>query len=99
MADNEKRSNRALIVLLVFFVFCVGFAAWDFVQVGLYSSRDKEFLNLSAQQSLISQSVVRAADQAVTGDPNAFQQLANYRDQFDNTIKLMGNGDPQTLMP
>src|SRR5215469_14868610 len=99
MADNEKRSNTALVVLLLLFAASLGLAVWNSVQVGMYASRDKEFRNLSAQQSLISQSVVRAADEAVAGNQDAFQQLANSRDQFDNSINLMGNGDPQTLMP
>ena len=99
MADTEKRSNKALVALLVLFVVCVGLAAWNFVQVGLYSSRDKEFRQLSAEQQLISQSIVRSADLAVAGNQDAFQQLLNARDQFDNSINLMGNGDPQTLMP
>src|SRR5690242_5700840 len=99
MADNEKRSNTALVVLLVLFLLCMAGAVWNFLQVGLNSSRDKEFLGLSAQQSLISQSLVRAADQAMAGSTDAFQQLLNGRDQFDTSINLMGNGDPQTLMP
>src|SRR5690348_13772385 len=99
MADTEKRSNNALVALLVLFVVCVGLAAWNFVEVGLWSSRDKEFRQLSANQQLISQSIVRSADLAVAGNADAFQGLLNARDQFDNSINLMGNGDPQTLMP
>src|SRR5579859_3784055 len=99
MADNEKRSNTALVLLLVLFTLSLAGAVWNFVEVGLWSGRDKEFLGLSAQQSLISQSIVRASDQAVAGNTDAFQQLLNARDQFDNSISLMGNGDPQTLMP
>ena len=99
MADTEKRSNNALVALLVLFVVCVGLAAWNFVEVGLWSSRDKEFRQLSAEQQLISQSIVRSADLAVAGNADAFQGLLNARDQFDNSINLMGNGDPQTLMP
>ncbi|MGE5625081.1 MAG: methyl-accepting chemotaxis protein [Bacillota bacterium] len=99
MADNEKRSNTPLVVLLLLFASSLGLAVWNSVQVGLYATRDKEFRNLASQQSLISQSVVRAADEAVAGNQDAFQQLANSRDQFDNSINLMGNGDPQTLMP
>src|SRR5579863_6074835 len=99
MADTEKRSNKALVVLLLLVAAFVGFAVVDFVEVGVYSNRDQEFLKLSAQQSLISQSMVRYADLAVTGNQDAFQQLLNARDEFDTSINLMGNGDPQTLMP
>ena len=86
-------------MLLALFLVCVVVAIWDFVQVGVWSGRDKQFLGLSAQQSLNSQSIVRAADEALAGNTDAFQQLLNGRDQFDNSISLMGNGDPQTLMP
>ena len=74
-------------------------AVYDFFTVARDSTHDAKFLSLSAQQSLISQSVVRSADDAVAGNTDAFQQLSNASDQFDNTISLMGNGDPQTLMP
>jgi twitching motility protein PilJ len=99
MADNEKRSNTPLYVLLGLALVMVGTAVWVFFTVARDSTHDAKFLGLSAQQSLISQSVVRSADNAVAGNQDAFQQLSNASDQFDNTISLMGNGDPQTLMP
>ncbi|HEX2668638.1 MAG TPA: methyl-accepting chemotaxis protein [Gammaproteobacteria bacterium] len=99
MADNEKRSNTPLYLLLFLAAIMVAAAVYDFVVVARDSTRDTQFLRLSAQQSLISQSVVRSADEAVAGNQDAFTQLSNGRDQFDNTITLMGNGDPQTLMP
>src|SRR5579871_4626802 len=99
MADNEKRSNTPLYLLLGLAGLMVAAAVWVFFSVARDSKSDGKFLSLSAQQSLISQSVVRAADGAVAGSTDAFTQLSNNRDQFDNTINLMGNGDPQTLMP
>ena len=99
MADNEKRSNTTLYLLLGLAVLMVAAAVYDFVVVARDSTHDSKFLSLSAQQSLISQSVVRSADDAIAGSQDAFTQLSNSRDQFDNTISLMGNGDPQTLMP
>jgi twitching motility protein PilJ len=99
MADNEKRSNTPLYLLLGLAIVMVGFAVYDFVVVARDSTYDTKFQSLSAQQSLISQSVVRSADDAVAGNADAFTQLSNASDQFDNTISLMGNGDPQTLMP
>src|ERR1051325_7829680 len=99
MADNEKRSNTTLYLLLGLAVIMVAAAVYDFVVVARDSTHDSKFLSLSAQQSLISQSIVRSADDAVAGNQDAFTQLSNSRDQFDNSISLMGNGDPQTLMP
>lgn len=99
MADTQKRSNKALYVLLVLAAVFIGLAIWNFVQVSRFSTQDNEFLSLSAQQAVLSQSIVRAADQALAGKNDAFQSLLNARDQFDRSINLMGNGDSQTLMP
>src|SRR5690242_12931019 len=99
MADTQKRSNKALYVLLVLAAAFIGLAIWNFVQVSRFSTQDNEFLSLSAQQAVLSQSIVRAADQSVAGKNDAFQDLLNARVQYDRSINLMGNGDPQSLMP
>ncbi|HET7395499.1 MAG TPA: methyl-accepting chemotaxis protein [Gammaproteobacteria bacterium] len=99
MADTQKRSNKALYVLLVLAAAFIGLAIWNFVRVSQFSTQDNEFLSLSAQQAVLSQSIVRAADQALAGKNDAFQELLNARDQYDRSINLMGNGDSQSLMP
>ena len=99
MAETQKRSNKALYALLVLAGIFIALAAWDFVTVARNASHDNEFLVLSAQQSLLSQSIVRAADQAVAGKNEAFQDLLTAREQFDSSINIMTNGDPQTRMP
>ena len=79
MADTQKRSNKALYLLLVLAATFIGLAIWNFVRVSQYSTQDNEFLSLSAQQAVLSQSIVRAADQAVAGKNDAFQTLLNHR--------------------
>ena len=58
MADNEKRSNTPLYLLLALAGLMVAAAVYDFFTVARDSTYDAKFLSLSAQQSLISQSVV-----------------------------------------
>ncbi len=99
MAEIQKRSNKALYLLLILALILIGLAVWDLVAVARNSSHDNEFLSLNAQQSLLSQTLAQSADQAVAGKDDAFQALLTARDQFDSSINLMGNGDPRTLMP
>ncbi|HVC37138.1 MAG TPA: methyl-accepting chemotaxis protein [Gammaproteobacteria bacterium] len=99
MAEIQKRSNKALYLLLILALLLIGLAVWDLVAVARNSSHDNEFLSKSAQLSLLSQTLARSADQAVAGKNDAFQDLLTARDQFDTSISLMSNGDPQTLMP
>ena len=99
MAEMQKRSNKALYLLLILALILIGLAAWDLLAVARNSTHDTEFLSLAGQQSLLSQTMARSADQAVAGKNDAFQALLTARDQFDCSINLMGNGDPQTLMP
>ncbi|MGB9429628.1 MAG: methyl-accepting chemotaxis protein [Gammaproteobacteria bacterium] len=99
MAVTQKRSNKALYLLLILALILIGLAVWDLVVATRNSVRDAEFTSLASQQSLLSQTVARAADRAVAGDNNAFQDLLNARDQFDSSLNSMANGDPKTQMP
>ncbi len=99
MAEMQKRSNKALYLLLILALILIALAVVDIFEVGRYSAHDNEFLSLAAQQSLLSQRMVYSADQAVAGKSQAFQDLLSAREEFDRSIKRMGNGDPRTLMP
>ncbi|MDE2090391.1 MAG: type IV pili methyl-accepting chemotaxis transducer N-terminal domain-containing protein [Gammaproteobacteria bacterium] len=99
MAEIQKRSNRALYLLLILAFMLIGLAIWDLVAVASNSTRDSEFLSLNAQQSLISQTLARSSELAVAGNDDAFKDLRKASDQFDTSMKLMVSGDPKTLMP
>ncbi len=99
MAEIQKRSNKALYVLLLLAILLIGSAIWDLVKVAGFSTNDNEFLSLNAQQSLLSQTLANSADQAVSGSADAFQALRKASSQFDNSISLMTNGDPKSFMP
>ncbi|MGA9851529.1 MAG: methyl-accepting chemotaxis protein [Gammaproteobacteria bacterium] len=99
MAVMQKRSNKALYLLLILALILIGLAVWDLVAVTRNSTHDSEFLSLASQQSLLSQTLARSADQAVAGNNNAFQDLINTRDELDTSINRMANGDPKTQMP
>lgn len=99
MAEIQKRSNKALYLLLILALILLGLAVWDLLAVASNASHDDQFTALNAQQALFSQTLARSSDQAVAGNNDAFQDLLNTRDKFDASINLMINGDPKTLMP
>ncbi|MGH8280699.1 MAG: methyl-accepting chemotaxis protein [Gammaproteobacteria bacterium] len=99
MAVMQKRSNKALYLLLILALILIGVAVWDLLVVTRNSANDSEFLSLASKQSLLSQTLARSADQAVAGNNDAFKDLLNVRQQFDDSIALMSNGDPKTQMP
>ncbi|MGH8398096.1 MAG: methyl-accepting chemotaxis protein [Gammaproteobacteria bacterium] len=99
MAVTQKRSNKSLYLLLILALILIGLAVWDQIVVTRNSANDSEFLSLASKQSLLSQTLTRSADQAVAGNNDAFKDLLNARQQFDDSIALMSNGDAKTQMP
>ncbi|MGH8279517.1 MAG: methyl-accepting chemotaxis protein [Gammaproteobacteria bacterium] len=82
-------------VLLVLALILIGAAVWDMVMTGRNAAQDIGFLNLNSQQAALSQTLVRAADQALAGSSNAFQDLQNADQEFDVVLNrlLQGNAD------
>ena len=99
MAVTQKRSYKALYLLLILALISIGLAVWDTVMVGRDTAQDVEFTALITRQSMLSQSLTQAADQAVAGNHDAFQDLLDTRQQFDSVIGNLQNGDPQSGLP
>ena len=99
MAVTRKRSYKALYLLLILALILIALAVWDMVMVGRNSTQDARFTALITRQSMMSQSLVQTADQAVAGSHSAFQDLLDMRQQFDTGIGELQNGNPQTGLP
>src|SRR5574340_1024728 len=99
MAVTQKRSYKALYLLLILALILIGLAVWDMVMVGRNSAQDAQFTALITRQYMRSQALVQTADQAVAGSHGAFQDLLDMRQQFDTSIGELQNGNPQTGLP
>ncbi|HET7675041.1 MAG TPA: methyl-accepting chemotaxis protein [Gammaproteobacteria bacterium] len=91
--------NKVLMVLVILASIAIGVAVADIIIVGFTSRFDDEFRGYAAEEALLSQSIAKDADQAVTGDTDAFQRLLNARQQFDKSLNLMLTGNSATMMP
>ncbi|HKV95900.1 MAG TPA: methyl-accepting chemotaxis protein [Gammaproteobacteria bacterium] len=99
MAVTQKRSYKALYLLLILALILIGLAVWNMVMVGRNSAQDARFTALITRQAVQSQLLVQTADQALAGKHGAFQGLLDMRQQFDSGINILQKGDVQSGLP
>ncbi|HEC29773.1 MAG TPA: chemotaxis protein [Gammaproteobacteria bacterium] len=63
-----------------------------FFMVGVQTKHDKEYIRLAGEQRVLSQRIAKYALEAAVGNPDAFKQLQQYRDQFQATVDTLKNG-------
>ena len=89
-------SKRVLIVLLVFAIVMMGGTLW---LVDYQDRIDKAYLAFTAEQRLLSRSVVTQAFEASQGSEEAFKRLREIRDRFDAILSIQENGDMPKGLP
>jgi twitching motility protein PilJ len=97
--SSGSTSNKLLYVLIAVVIALLVGAILNFFFVTQRASHDDEFLGYAAEQAVISQSVAKNAQLAIAGDREAIQRLYTNRERFDRTLRLMRQGNPETLMP
>ncbi|MDQ2070596.1 methyl-accepting chemotaxis protein [Natronospira bacteriovora] len=97
--SSGSTSNKLLYVLIIVVLALLAAAIVNFFFVTQRASHDEEFLGYAAEQAVLSQSVAKNAQLAITGDREAIQRLYTDRERFDRTLRLMRQGNPETLMP
>ncbi len=97
--SSGSTSNKLLYVLIAVVLALLVGAILNFFFVTQRASHDGEFLGYAAEQAVISQSVAKNAQLAIAGDREAIQRLYTNRERFDRTLRLMRQGNPETLMP
>ncbi len=97
-ALKHETSKSVVIIgalLVLFIIVMVG----TFIFTTIRDNYDKEYLNLSSDQSLLSQRLATAALEAANGKESAFIQLKKLRDQFDANLKKIREGNPESGLP
>ncbi|HYW91448.1 MAG TPA: methyl-accepting chemotaxis protein [Gammaproteobacteria bacterium] len=100
------RSNRRFIVLLVLLALSVAGSAVIFAYLGSVQGHDKKYLEITRQQSRLSDRISRYAMLAVRGrvsDPDAgtgpFQALLSAKTAFSHDMVILQHGDPARGLP
>ncbi|HET6654624.1 MAG TPA: methyl-accepting chemotaxis protein [Gammaproteobacteria bacterium] len=91
--------NKLVVALVIVASIAMAIAVADIALSVFTGTFDDEFRGYAAEQALYSQSIAADADQAMQGDKGAFKRLFNARQRIDESLAMMLNGNPSTLMP
>ncbi|HET6654666.1 MAG TPA: methyl-accepting chemotaxis protein [Gammaproteobacteria bacterium] len=101
MATTAVRTgrNKIVVALVIVASIAMAIAVADIALSVFTGTFDGEFRGYAAEQALYSQSIAADANLAMKGDKDAFKRLFNARKRVDQSLSMMLNGNPSTLMP
>ena len=100
IASNSKfAADTGLLVLGGSLLVLLALAAATFFYVGTQTKYDKEYISLAGEQRVLSQSIVKNAAESSSATVSAFRLLKQTRNQFENNLNLLRDGNPETGLP
>ena len=82
--------------ILVISILSMGGSLW---YAATQQSYQQKYLEIVAEQKLLSQRVATLSLESAAGKASAFNQLERYRNRFDETLEIFTSGDAETLLP
>jgi twitching motility protein PilJ len=73
--------------------------AYITAQVATYSTHDKEYISLAGEQRVLSQSIVKDAVEASSANVEAFKNLKQGRNAFEDILNKLTMGNTDTGLP
>lgn len=100
IASNSKfAADTGLLTLGAVLLVLLLASVATFFYVGTHATYDKEYINRAGEQRVLSQGLVKNAAEAASANVNAFKLLRATRDQFENNLNLLHDGNPETGTP
>jgi twitching motility protein PilJ len=100
LASSIKHgTSKTVVILSALLVLFILVMVGSFVYTAIQDNYDKEYIALSAQKRLLSQRLATYALEAAGGKEQAFVFLKKLRDDFDNSLKKVQGGNPETGLP
>jgi twitching motility protein PilJ len=90
-----EKQYRGILIALILAIVVMGVI---FYKVGVQTQHDKEYISLTGEQRVLSQSIAKFALEAAVGREQASENLKQYRDQFQANVDLLKTGS-DTLPP
>jgi len=96
---SKLAADKSIIVLgaLLTLSILAAFVIFNFVATN--TKHDKEYINLSGEQRVLSQSIVKDAVEASSANVEAFKQLKLSRNMFEQNLNYLRDGNPETGLP
>ncbi|MEW6353380.1 MAG: methyl-accepting chemotaxis protein [Pseudomonadota bacterium] len=101
VAQTARRTHgrdKELVLLIGLLVTFIVLLAFNFGYVNIQAAHDRQYVNLGGELRVLSQRIVKEADAAIAGTAS-FAQLQQVRDQFEQILRALKNGDPKTNLP
>ena len=92
-------TNKSYVVTIALLVVSIVLMLATFAYVSRQSSYDKQYLALAGEQQVLSQRIAKYALEAASGDAEAFDALARYRNRFQEIMDVFYQGDPEAGLP
>lgn len=99
MFVSKVGTDKTVIQLIALLLVFTGLMAGTFVYVAIQDRHDKEYTSLAGEQRVLSQQIAKSALESSTGQKEGYLQLQKFHDRFDETLRLLKNGNPATGLP
>ncbi len=98
-SNSKFAADTGLLVLGGSLLVLLALAAATFFYVGTQTNYDKEYISLAGEERVLSQSIVKNAAESSSATVAAFRLLKQTRNQFENNLNLLRDGNPETGLP
>lgn len=105
MTLNTKELNtntsikKDYVFIGILLVLCIVLMFINIWYVSVQDENDKHYIGVAGELRILSQSIAKYASNAADGIQDAFDLLRNRRDEFDEGIETLVNGDPKIKLP
>jgi twitching motility protein PilJ len=105
MTLNNKEINtnasikKDYVFIGILLVLCIVLMFINIWYVSVQDENDKHYIAVAGELRILSQSIAKYASNAAEGIQDAFDLLRNRRDEFDERIETLVNGDPKIKLP
>ena len=100
IASNSKIvADTGILILGAALLVLLASSVAAFFYVGTNSTFDKEYIGLAGEQRVLSQSIVKNATESASANVTAFKLLRLSRDQFENNLNLLRDGNKDSGTP
>jgi len=91
--------DKGLLVIGVLLTALIFAFAITFNYVATHTSQDKEYINITGEQRVLSQSIVKDAVEASSANVEAFKELKQIRNMFEENLNYLRDGNPEVNLP
>ena len=97
--DNKFAVDKGLVFLGSLLMAMLVLLALTVNFVATKARHDKEYISMSGEERVLSQSIVKDAVEASSANVEAFKQLKQSRNKFELILSRMREGDPDLDLP